>query len=176
MTRDSAAAKSFFLVGFMGVGKSTVGRHLASELGMPFYDMDEEIERTTGKMINEIFETDGEDFFRALETELLRSIVKRKPGVVATGGGTFCRPENRALMRSGGVSVWLDAPDDTILERGSRQQHRPLWTNAKDMQALLQERLPVYRQADVHFRLESSTAEDAGSRLAILLKAYSEDS
>ena len=176
MSEESAAGRSFFIVGFMGVGKSTLGQHLAKRLGMPFYDMDGEIERTRGKKISQIFEAGGEGSFRALETELLRSIVKREPGVVATGGGTFCRTENRELIRSAGVSVWLDAPMDAILERGALETHRPLWSSAENVKALLDERLPLYRQADVHFRMESATPEAAASRLAVLLEPYREQS
>jgi len=176
MNQGSAVGRSIFVVGFMGVGKSTLGQHLAKRLRVPFYDMDEEIERTSGKAIHELFETDGEDSFRAIETELLRSIVKREPGVVATGGGTFCRPENRELIRSGGVSVWLDAPTEVILERGARETHRPLWTSPERVKALLDERLPLYRQADVHFRMESVTPEEAASRLEALLEPYRKES
>ena len=176
MNEGSAIGRSIFVVGFMGVGKSTLGQHLAKRLRVPFYDMDEEIERTSGKAIHELFEADGEDSFRALETELLRSIVKREPGVVATGGGTFCRSENRELIRSGGVSVWLDAPTEVILERGVRGTHRPLWTSPERVKALLDERLPLYHQANVHFRMESVTPEEAASRLQVLLEPYRKES
>ena len=176
MNEEPAVRRSVFLVGFMGVGKSTLGQRLAKRFRVPFYDMDEEIERMSGKKIHEIFEADGEDSFRAIETELLRSIVNREPGVVATGGGTFCRPENRELIRSGGVSVWLDAPTDAILKRGARETHRPLWTSPESVTALLDERLPLYRQADVHFRVESETPEEAASRLEVLLEPYRKES
>jgi len=172
MNEGPAVGRSIFLVGFMGAGKSTLGRRLAKRLRVPFYDMDEEIERTSGKKIHELFEADGEDSFRAIETELLRGILKREPGVVATGGGTFARSENRELIRSGGLSVWLDAPTDVILERGAQETHRPLWTSPEAVKALLDERLPVYRQADVHFRMESVTPEEAASRLDDLLQPY----
>ena len=143
---------------------------------MPFYDMDEEIEGTSGKKIQEIFEAEGEGSFRALETELLRSIVKREPGVVATGGGTFCRPENRELIRAGGVSVWLDAPTEVILERGAKETHRPLWTNLETVESLLDERLPLYRQADLHFRIQAFSPDDAAARLVDLLEAHRKES
>ncbi|MGH9462932.1 MAG: shikimate kinase [Vicinamibacteria bacterium] len=176
MSEGRTTGRTIFLVGFMGVGKSTLGRRLAKRLRMPFYDMDEEIERTSGKKIHEMFETEGEGSFRALETELLRSIVKREPGVVATGGGTFCRPENRELIRAGGVSVWLDAPTEVILERGAQETHRPLWTNLETVESLLDERLPLYRQADLHFRVQSFSPDDAAARLADLLEAHRKES
>ena len=160
------------MIGFMGVGKSTLGQLLAGRLGMPFYDMDDEIERTSGKKIGEIFEAEGEEAFRALESELLRSIVKRAPGVVATGGGTFCRPENRDLIRSAGVSVWLDAPIELILERGSRENQRPLWTSPERIRSLLEDRLPLYDQADVHFRIESLPRDETVTQLARAVEAH----
>lgn len=174
MTKGESTGGSIYIVGFMGVGKSTVGRHLAERLHMPFYDMDEEIERTQHRKIHEIFEAEGEEWFRALETELLRSIARRPPGVVATGGGTFCRPENRRLIHSGGVSVWLDAPTDLILERGAQETHRPLWTSVESMKALLAERIPMYQQANVHFRVESLAPEETAAKLASLLRDYRE--
>jgi shikimate kinase len=143
---------------------------------MPFYDMDEEIERTSGKKIHEIFEAEGEESFRALETELLRSIVKREPGVVATGGGTFCRQVNRELIGARGVSVWLDAPPEVILERGARETHRPLWTSPESVRSLLDERLPSYRQADLHFRIESCSPDEAAVRLMDALEAHRKES
>jgi len=176
MSQGRPTGRSIFLVGFMGVGKSTLGRHLARRLRIPFYDMDEEIERTSGKKIHEIFEVEGEGSFRALETELLRKIVKREPGVVATGGGTFCRPENRDLIRARGVSVWLDARPEVILERGAQETHRPLWTSPEAVKSLLDERLPLYRQADLHFRIESFSPDDAAARVMDLLEAHRKES
>jgi shikimate kinase len=164
----------FFIIGFMGVGKSTVGRDLATRLGVPFYDLDEEIEQDTGKKIQEIFETVGESAFRAIEAELLRKIVKRDPGIIATGGGTFSRPENRELIRSSGVSVWLDAPTDLVIERGAREDHRPLWRRPEQVRALLDERLPQYRQADIRFEMKSWSPEEVTARLADLLESYCE--
>ena len=172
MIEGTSAGRSIFLVGFMGVGKSTIGRELAARRHVPFYDMDEEIERKTGKKVHEIFENEGEDAFRAVETALLRSVVNRTPGVVATGGGTFCRAENQELIRAAGVSVWLDAPSHVILERGERETHRPLWTGRDEVRALLDRRLPMYRQADVHFRMESLTPQEAATRLDELLQAH----
>jgi len=176
MSKNLIDGTRFFIVGFMGVGKSTVGRHLAARLGVPFYDLDQEIERKTGKKIYEIFATSGENFFRALETELLRSIVKREPGVVATGGGTFCRPENREIIRASGVSVWLDVPKERVMERAARETHRPLWGKPEEVRALLDDRLPQYRQADIRFDMRACTPEEASSRLTDLLETYGENS
>ena len=155
MTKSVAVGTRFFIIGFMGVGKSTVGRGVARRLGVPFYDLDEEIEQEAGKKVYEIFDAVGEGSFRTMETECLREIVTRDPGIIATGGGTFTLPENREIIGANGVSVWLDAPTEVVIERGARAGHRPLWRNAEQVRALLDERLPDYRQADIRFDMNA---------------------
>jgi len=166
------SADRFFLVGFMGVGKTTVGRQVASRLGLPFYDLDQLIEERAGQKVAEIFARSGEGAFRTLESDVLRDLLDREPGVIATGGGTFARAENRTLIRAAGVSVWLDAPTEIVLERGASGEHRPLWGNASKARALLEQRLAAYQQADVRFDLRAWSAQEAGERLAELLESY----
>lgn len=161
-----------FLIGFMGVGKTTLGRRLAGRLNLPFFDLDALIEERSGRKIPEIFASFGEGAFRALETELLKDILRREPGVIATGGGTFSRPENRELIHSAGVSVWLDAPSELVLERGAQGEHRPLWGGPEKARALLEQRLPDYRQADLRFDLRNWEIGEAAERLADLLETY----
>ncbi len=175
MTEGVVNGTRFFIIGFMGVGKSTVGRGVARRLGVPFYDLDEEIEQDTGKKIHEIFDAVGEGSFRAIETERLRKIVKREPGVIATGGGTFTRPENREIIGSSGVSVWLDAPTELVVERGARGRHRPLWRSTEQVRALLDERLPDYRKADIRFDMNALPLAKVTARLANLLESYCEN-
>jgi shikimate kinase len=158
----------------MGVGKTTVGRGLAEQLRLPFYDVDEIIERRTGRPIAEIFAAEGESAFRALETEVLRMIVNDRPGVVATGGGTFTRPENRELIRRAGLSVWLDAPAETILERGAQGDHRPLWGGPEKARSLLSQRRSSYREADLRLELGDCDVDEAGQRLLELLASHKE--
>ncbi len=172
----SLSGTRFFIVGFMGVGKTTVGRDLANRLGVPFYDLDGMIEADTGKKIWEIFDSVGEATFRAIETELLQRVVAGEPGIIATGGGTFSRSENQRLIQSSGVSVWLDAPTDLIIERGAGGEHRPLWGKPDKVKALLEKRLPHYRQADIRFDMKSWTSAEAARRLADLLESYCERS
>ena len=174
MTKNVVDGTRFFIVGFMGVGKSTVGRGVAKRLGVPFYDLDEEIEQDIGKKIHEIFAAVGEGSFRAIETERLREIVKREPGVIATGGGTFTRAENRGIIGSSGVSVWLDAPTELVIERGARGQHRPLWHSTEQIRALLDERLPDYSKADIRFDINALPLAKVTARLAIVLQTYCE--
>lgn len=173
MTKNVANGKRFFIIGFMGVGKSTVGRGVAKRLGVPFYDLDEEIEQDTGKKIHEIFGA-GEGTFRSIETEHLRELVKREPGVIATGGGTFTRPENREIIGANGVSVWLDAPAELVIERGARGRHRPLWRSTEQVRTLLDERLPDYRKADIRFDMNALPLTKVTARLANMLQSYCE--
>ncbi len=163
--------RRFFLIGFMGVGKTSVGRNVASKLKIPFYDLDELIEERLGKPITEIFMEDGESAFRTEETRILKEIAASEPGIVATGGGAFTRSENREIIRSSGVSIWLDAPTDLILERGGRGAHRPLWAGAEDARILLEKRLPHYRMADVRFDLNRWSPKEAAEQLIKVLEA-----
>ena len=175
MTGNVADGTRFFIVGFMGVGKSTVGRGVARRLAVPFYDLDEEIEQDAGKKVHEIFAAVGEGSFRALETERLRELVKRAPGVIATGGGTFGQPENRKIIGSSGISVWLDAPTELVLERGAKGQHRPLWRSEDQVRALLDERLLDYRKADIRFDMNALPLTKVTARLASVLQSYCEN-
>jgi shikimate kinase len=168
---DDRQKAHLFLIGFMGVGKTTVGRDLASRLGVPFYDLDEYIERRSGKRVMEIFTEGGESKFRTMETEMLREIVEKGPGVVATGGGTFTLSKNREIIRSSGISIWLDAATDKLLSRGEIGEHRPLWAGEENARALLEKRLPHYRQADVHFQMDIRNPAEAAKQLAKVLES-----
>ena len=114
-----------FLVGPMGVGKSTIGRVLASELNVPFYDTDRVIESRTGADIPWIFDMEGEEGFRIRETGVLQDLVAEPPCVIATGGGIVTKPENCELM-SQGLVCYLTASVDQLVERTSRDKKRPL--------------------------------------------------
>lgn len=114
------------LIGFMGSGKTSVGRHLAALTGHRFVDTDELIVQRAGMEIAQIFETHGEAAFRDWETAVLRELEGVCGVVLATGGGIVLREENRALLRKIGVPVWLDAREDVLFERASRGNKRPL--------------------------------------------------
>lgn len=145
---------NIFLVGFMGCGKSSVGQALARELAYQFVDLDGEIERRRGLTVAEIFETDGEPAFRRLEASALRDTADMRDVVVATGGGTLTRWENRDFIQRHGVMVWLDAPLDVLLERCRSGARRPLLGSPDRMAGLLEERLPGYRAA--RWRVETA--------------------
>ncbi len=149
---DRLGRRSIVLVGLMGAGKTTVGRRLARRLGLPFVDADAEIERAAGKTIPEIFEEDGEAFFRAGEERVIARLLEGGPQVLATGGGAWMSAATRARVREKGVSVWLKADLDILMERVSRRPGRPLLkapNPRKVMQALMETRYPVYAEADV---------------------------
>ena len=143
---------NIYLVGMMGAGKSAVGRPLAEALGYRFIDADDTLVEAAGRPIAEIFSSDGEEAFRALETTVLNGIASWHSLVVATGGGAVNRPENWGHMRQG-VVVWLDAPEAELLRRlAADPTRRPLLEAADPagrLQALLQERRPLYAQADL---------------------------
>lgn len=136
-----------FLVGPMGVGKSTIGRLLASELDLPFFDTDKVIEERTGADIPWIFDMEGEDGFRVRETNVLADLCEREGAVIATGGGIVTRAENHALMQKNGTVVYLKASIDQLTERTSRDKRRPLLQvdNPREkISQILHEREPSY--------------------------------
>jgi len=161
------------LVGLMGVGKSTVGRRLASLLQFDFVDADEEIEKAAQMPISEIFETYGEPYFRSGERRVIARLIDdaARDGnkVLATGGGAFADPETRALILERGIAIWLDSDTDTLLERVSRKSNRPLLTGGDPratLDRLRAERGPAYAEAPI--RVESRTGPHQRTVLAIL--------
>lgn len=140
------------LVGMMGAGKSTIGRRLAARLDLPFLDADHEIEMAAGRSVTEIFEEFGETAFRDGERRVFKRLVESGPCILATGGGAFLDDEIRRLLNDHCVSVWLNASLDTLVERTSRKDTRPL-LKAGDpreiLAGLLAERGPVYAEADI---------------------------
>ena len=111
----------------MGAGKTTIGRRLARTLHRPFIDSDQQVEAQTGRTVREIFETDGEDAYRVIESDVLaEALDTRSPSVIAAAGGTVLRESNRARMRDAGTVVWLRADPDVLVERVRNGVHRPL--------------------------------------------------
>ncbi|MXY38842.1 MAG: shikimate kinase [Rhodospirillaceae bacterium] len=144
--------RTVVLVGLMGVGKSAVGRRLARRLDLPFIDADAEIEAAAGNSIEELFRQHGEAEFRAGERRVIARLLEGEPHVLATGGGAFMDPETRSLVRARGISIWLNADLDTLVERVSRRNNRPLLKNGDARQTLsdlMAIRNPVYAEADI---------------------------
>jgi shikimate kinase len=148
-----------YLVGFMGSGKSTVGRSLAERLGWSFFDIDSEIERVARQSIAEIFATRGEPEFRRIENQAIRRRVAwvecGSPAVVALGGGAFAVESNRALLENNGITVWLDCPFEIVARRVAGDPSRPLAQDLDRFAALYQSRTEGYRLAHVHIAIES---------------------
>lgn len=153
------------LVGFMGSGKTSVGRILARRLGYRFEDMDQRIEERTGRRIADIFRDDGEEAFREMEREEARTLVSLPGRVVATGGGAFTRPLTRALLQEGALTVWLRCDLERILARVPADGSRPLAGNRDIMPALLAEREPFYRMADVAVDASAGTPREVAGRI-----------
>lgn len=144
--------KPIVLVGMMGAGKSAVGRTLAQMIGVPFLDSDHEIERAAAMSIAEVFERDGETFFRARESEVLQRLMASGPCVLSTGGGAFLSEDNRKLMHDEGVSVWLRADLELLWERVRHKTTRPLLQTPDPkgtLTALYEKRVGIYAKADL---------------------------
>jgi shikimate kinase len=139
-----------YLVGMPGSGKSTVGAELAGRLGVPFVDLDVEIERREGRSITEIFEAEGEAGFRALEAKELLGASTHDPAVIACGGGVVLEPANRITLRNTGTCVFLDVPLDVLASRVRPDADRPLIREAGDLERILADREPLYREFAAH--------------------------
>lgn len=154
-----------YLVGFMGAGKSTVARALGRRLAWPVEDVDELIEAREGQSVADIFASRGEPYFRAAEREAVRALLPRRQVVVATGGGTFADPLNRASIREDGAVVWLDVPFDVAVERAPRDGRRPLAADRSQFEALYLARRAAYQQAHARFDASRSPVEELVERI-----------
>lgn len=168
--------QNVFLVGPMGSGKTTIGKHVARELGLEFHDCDQELEKATGASVTLIFDIEGETGFRERESRLLRQLAKRKGVLVATGGGVVTREENRKLLRRSGLVVWLQASVNQQLFRLSHDKTRPLLqtANRKDvLQRLAFERDPLYEMvADLVYSSGNQSAAAAARALSQLIREH----
>lgn len=140
------------LVGLMGAGKTSIGRRLADKMGLSFVDADHEIEAAAGKTIADIFAEHGEAYFREGERKVIARLMENGEQVLATGGGAYINPETRERIKAGGICVWLKADLDLLMKRVLKRNDRPLLRAADPaavMKKLIDERYPVYAQADV---------------------------
>jgi shikimate kinase len=145
-----------YLVGFMAAGKTTVARALADRLGWRAEDIDELIEARERRTVAEIFAKNGEPYFRALERDILKLLLPLRHVVVATGGGTFMDPDNRAAINLDGVSVWLDVPLEDLIARLPADGRRPLAADRAQMERLFTVRQVAY--ASAQFRIDARGA------------------
>jgi len=158
------------LVGMMGVGKSTVGRKLAGILGMNFVDADEEIAEAANMSIPEIFDQFGEAYFRDGERRVIARLLEDEgcDCVIATGGGAFVQDETRAMILEGGIPVWLDSDVETLVERVSRNDKRPLLRGGDVREIVTRmkaDREPAYSKAPIHVTSSAGPHMEAVARI-----------
>ena len=175
MNDPLATPKNIVLIGFMGCGKSTVGRELHQKLGYSLIDMDQIIEQRAGKSITAIFASEGEEAFRKMETDLLEELAA--PGqerrIISTGGGVVGRERNRVLLRQLGYVVWLHAPLEVILERTERNRDRPLLDiedPAERIYQLMELRKPLYHGIS-HLKVDTKGLDSGELATGILESA-----
>lgn len=144
--------RNLVFIGLMGAGKSAIGRLTAQALGIPFVDSDHEIERVSRMTISDLFARYGEEEFRALETRVLKRLLRSGPRVVSTGGGAYINERSRRQIRKGGLTVWLNAELDVLWERVNKRDTRPLLKTENPKQTLenlINARYPIYSEADL---------------------------
>jgi shikimate kinase len=161
-----------YLVGFMGCGKSTVGRHISKHLGWRFADLDEDIEGREQMSIPEIFDKKGETEFRRIEAEMLNrrvhEIAKGVPWVLALGGGCFAQADNQELIQNHGVAIWLDCPLEMVRSRIAHSTHRPLARNPEALDRLYSERRSAYEKADYRIEIGEGGSPAAAEEILAL--------
>jgi shikimate kinase len=159
---------NLYLIGMMGVGKTTVGRLLAKELGYGFVDTDDVITQATGKSINQLFADEGEAGFRQVESDVLSQVCAFTKLTIATGGGIVLRRENWGYLHHG-LIVWLDVPVELLYSRLVEDTTRPLLQDADlkgKLRSLLEQRTPLYSQADLHITIQEGEApEEIANRI-----------
>ena len=164
--RSRLGGRNLYLVGMMGSGKSSSGRPLAQQLGYGFVDADNVIEEVAGRSIPDLFEQEGEEGFRALESQVLQAIGQRHSLVVATGGGVVTRPQNWGVLHQG-IVIWLDPPRETLMRRLTDDSTpRPLLAcpdPEEALQRLLEQRRPLYAEADLQVPIGDQSAETVAS-------------
>ena len=176
--KQRLSGRSLYLVGMMGSGKTSTGRPLAERLGYGFVDADAVIEQAAGCSIPEIFERDGEAGFRSLESQVLSAISQRHSLVVATGGGVVTQPENWGMLHSG-IVIWLDVVPEQLLQRlNADSTVRPLLQTADPeaaLNALLNERRPLYAEADLTVVINDETPEAVADGILQLVPSLLKD-
>lgn len=154
----------------MGSGKTAIGRTLASYLSVPFLDSDASLEEAAALTISEIFERDGEAFFRAREAEVIKRLLSGPPAILSTGGGAFLNSKTRDVIDQHGVSVWLNADLLTLWERVRHKDTRPLLRTPDPfatLKSLYLERTPVYAKAHIHTQIGSNATIEDTTKMVI---------
>lgn len=167
--------RTVVLIGLMGAGKTSIGKRLATRLHLPFVDADHEIERAAGCTIQEIFDRYGEAGFRDGERRVIARLLDQPVQVLSTGGGAFMDPTTRALIREKGLSVWLRAELDLLVQRTARRDHRPLLRQGDPrevLRGLMERRYPVYAEADLTVDSDDSPPDVTTDRVVSALRDH----
>ena len=154
-----------YLVGFMGAGKTTMAQALARRLGWRAEDVDLLIEARERRTVADIFAREGEPYFRSIERQVIWSLLPIRHLVVATGGGTFIDPENRAAINTDGLSVWLDVPLEVLVNRIPADGRRPLAADRVQMAVLYESRRLAYQHAKIRLDASRARAEELVEQL-----------
>lgn len=168
-------SKNIVLIGFMGTGKTEVGKELAERLGYGFIDTDELIEKKSGISISEIFDRYGEPYFRDIESEVIKDVSRKDKVVISTGGGAVIREENRENLKRKGILVCLTASPEIIHERTRSYDNRPLLKiddPYKRIKELLKEREPYYSQADITIDTSDIETSEVVNKILKEVKIY----
>ncbi len=168
MIAPEPKSKTIVLIGLMGAGKSSIGRRLAKALSLPFNDVDDEIISRVNCSIPEIFKKYGEPEFRKLEEQEINRLLQEPQHVLATGGGAFINKRIRAIIKKKGVSIWLKADLDILLERTSRRKDRPLINGPnphKILKSLMSKRYPIYSKADLIIETGPQSHQDTVNKI-----------
>ena len=174
-TKNMAEKRNIFLVGPMGAGKSTIGRQLAQQLSMEFYDSDQEIERRTGADVGWVFDVEGEEGFRQREEKIINELTEKQGIVLATGGGSVKSRETRNRLSARGVVVYLETNIEKQLARTQRDKKRPLLKGVEPvrdvLETLAEERNPLYEEiADITIHTDDQSAKIVANQIIELLE------
>lgn len=173
--REMLGSRVVVLVGLMGAGKSTIGKKVAMMLDLPFKDADTEIEAVSRMSVPELFESYGEEEFRDLERRVISRLLEAGPMILATGGGAYMNANTRESIKKAGISFWLNAELDVLMERVSRRQHRPLLKDPDPrgvMQRLMEQRYPIYAEADLNIMSRDDKKDVIATELIDILFDY----
>lgn len=163
-TKGHVLKKTVAMVGMMGAGKTAVGRAVAAKLGVPFIDSDAEIERAANLSVPEIFQRDGEAFFRKRESEVIARLLENETCILSTGGGAYLSERNRKLISERGVAIWLNADIELLWSRVKHKTTRPLLRTSDPkatLTSLYEVRVPLYQMADLNVACEQGLSIDA---------------